>query len=426
MTNPRYGIIEIGEFPEEWKIKKLDKVIQIIKGSVPSEKLDLRNNKVKYPYLSADYLRGNIKTAKYFSLENEGRFKLVENNDILLIWDGSNAGEFFMGRQGVLSSTMVKLTPISNDLNSRFLYYFLKRMEYMVRRTTKGSTIPHVNGDALLDLDILVPSLIEQKKIDEILSSIDLQIEKVAQHIEKAKSIKSGLMHELVSKGIGHTNFKRTKIGNIPEEWAINSISDLKESMFYGVTAKRTEERTDLRFLRTTDISNFKFKPEDLTYCEITESKENLSKYYLKENDIIVARAGTVGVSVLVENDLKDTIFGSYLIKIVFKRNLVNIKYIYYYFQSNLYWKKILTAQGSTIKNINLPFLNSLLIPIPSLTEQQKIAEILSETDKYISTTKKYKAKLERVKRGLMRDLLTGNVRVNNITEVMNENGKPV
>ena len=201
--------------------------------------------------------------------------------------------------------------------------------------------------------------------------------------------------------------YKMTDIGEIPEGWKIDKVSNLKESMYYGITAKSTEQSSHLRFLRTTDISNFNFDPNDLHYCEITGTKPDLSKYYLKQGDIIVARAGTVGVSVLVKRDLPNTIFGSYLIKIAFNKDLIYANFVHYYFQSDIYWNKLRAAQGSTIKNISLPFLKALLIPVPPLQEQQKIAEVLSTADETIQKVNEEITLTEKLKKGLMQTLLT-------------------
>ena len=198
-----------------------------------------------------------------------------------------------------------------------------------------------------------------------------------------------------------------TEIGEIPEEWDADKISTLKESMYYGVTAKATEKNTNMRFLRTTDIINFKFTPSELPFCKITEKRSALSKCYLKKNDIIVARAGTVGVSVLVKEDLKDTLFGSYLIKITLNQEKANMSFVHYYFQSQPYWNKLSSAQGGTIKNINLPFLGSLVIPVPPLPEQQKIAEILTTADRKIELVDHEIQVAEKLKKGLMQTLLT-------------------
>ena len=201
--------------------------------------------------------------------------------------------------------------------------------------------------------------------------------------------------------------YKMTDIGEIPEGWKIDKVSNLKESMYYGITAKSTEQSSHLRFLRTTDISNFNFDPNDLHYCEITGTKPDLSKYYLKQGDIIVARAGTVGVSVLVKRDLPNTIFGSYLIKIAFNKDLIYANFVHYYFQSDIYWNKLRAAQGSTIKNISLPFLRALLLPVPPLQEQQKIAKILSTADEAIQKVNEEITLTERLEKGLLQTLLT-------------------
>ena len=201
--------------------------------------------------------------------------------------------------------------------------------------------------------------------------------------------------------------YRMTEIGEIPEEWKIDKVSNLQDSMYYGITAKSTEQRSDLRFLRTTDISNFNFDPNDLHYCEITGTKPDLSKYHLKQGDIIVARAGTVGISVLVKRDLLNTIFGSYLIKIAFNKDLIYANFVHYYFQSNIYWNKLRAAQGSTIKNISLPFLKALFLPVPPLQEQKKIAAILSTADETIQKVDEEITLTEKLKKGLMQTLLT-------------------
>ena len=203
------------------------------------------------------------------------------------------------------------------------------------------------------------------------------------------------------------TGYKETELGEIPEEWELENLGSILESIFYGVTAKSTKENTDIKFLRTTDIINFNFTPRDLPFCRITEIRTNLSKYFLKNGDIIVARAGTVGISVLVKEDLNNIIFGSYLIKLKFNTAKVDPNFVHYFFQSRFYWNKIYSAQGSTIKNINIPFLKSIIIPLPNIMEQQKIAKILLDTDDLISSLDELITKKENIKTGLMQELLT-------------------
>ncbi|MEM4847544.1 MAG: restriction endonuclease subunit S, partial [Thermosphaera sp.] len=162
------------------------------------------------------------------------------------------------------------------------------------------------------------------------------------------------------------------------------------------------------------DIKDYKVEWDSLPYCEVTSNnKVNLSKYTLRKGDIIVSRAGTVGMSVYVDRDMPDTVFGSYLIKIRVNDKLIDPKFLHYYLQTEQYWIQILaSSKGSTLKNISLPTLKSLVIPVPTLEEQKVIIEILSTVDRYVESIKMRLERLERVKEWLMDVLLTGKVRV--------------
>jgi len=203
------------------------------------------------------------------------------------------------------------------------------------------------------------------------------------------------------------TEFQETPIGKIPKQWNISRLEHLATAIYYGVTAKAVEHNTGLKMLRTTDIKDYKVDWDSLPYCEITSKVNDIKKYLLRKGDLIVARAGTVGVSVLVDRNFDNIVFGSYLIKVRPKENLVYPKFLHYYFQNKRYWKHIRKAQGSTLKNINLGILKFLLVPIPPLEEQWGIAEVLSALDRAIEATGRLIGRLERLKRGLMQELLT-------------------
>jgi type I restriction enzyme S subunit len=203
------------------------------------------------------------------------------------------------------------------------------------------------------------------------------------------------------------TNFKDTEIGRIPKDWEVVRLGDISADMYYGITAKAVNERSPLRMLRTTDIKDYKVEWENLPFCQITERRKNIQKYFLEIGDLIVSRAGTAGMSVLVDKPSKDVIFGSYLIKIKLKEN-VHPKYLQFFFRSRFYWDHILSGHaGSTLKNINLPVLKATPVILPPISEQEKIAEILSTLDELIQRTDEIIAKTERLKKGLMQELLT-------------------
>ena len=421
LTRPGYKMTEIGEIPEEWEVYRLGEIFKIATGTTPSTKIkDYWKGGIIEWITPKDlsYLNGSLALPSSERKITEKALKETTLNPLpensILISTRAPVG--YVGINGTeitFNQGCKGLIPLNKEKSLPYFYaYYLKSRTAFLNSVSGGSTFKELSKESLKNVNAPSPPLFEQQKIAEILSTADEALQKVNEQITLTEQLKKGLMQKLLTKGIGHTKFKMTEIGEIPEEWDVNKISDLKQSMYYGVTAKATEKDTNLRLLRTTDIENFKFNSENLPFCEITEKKSDLSKYYLKKDDVIVARAGTVGISVLVKDDLDNTLFGSYLIKIVFKHEKVDMKFIHYYFQSQLYWNNLSSAQGSTIKNINLPFLNSLVVPLPSLPEQQKIAEILSTADEKLGLLRKKGIELEILKKGLMEDLLTGKIRV--------------
>ncbi|MEM2923132.1 MAG: restriction endonuclease subunit S, partial [Candidatus Nitrosocaldus sp.] len=296
-----------------------------------------------------------------------------------------------------------------------FLFYILKFSKFRnkIIASMIGTTgRQRASKESIERLEIPLPPLQEQQKIAEILSTVDEAIQKTNEIIAKTERLKKGLMQELLTKGIGHKEFKDTEIGRIPREWKVVRLKEIAEDIYYGITAKAVDVKTNLRMLRTTDIKDYSVDWNTLPFCEITEKRGDIERFFLKAGDLIIARAGTTGVSVLVEKDIDDTIFGSYLIKVRLNNKLFP-KFMHYFCQSRFYWNHITSSQaGSTLKNISLPILESLNIPLPPLQEQQKIAEILSTIDKKLELLRNEKAKLERTKKGLMDLLLTGKIRV--------------
>jgi type I restriction enzyme S subunit len=404
LTKVGYRMTEIGEIPEEWSLDILENEVEIMDSRrVPLSEVEREQRKGPFPYCGAngiiDYVDDYIFDEEAILLaEDGGSYGKFQNSAYLM--DGkywvNNHAHIIKGKRGIV--------------NNKYILYWLNYSD--INKYISGSTRAKLNQERLKSIPIPRVPLPEQQKIAEILSTTDDEIQKVDEQITLTEQLKKGLMQRLLTRGIGHTRFKMTEIGEIPEEWDVKKIRELRQNIYYGITAKATKENTNLRMLRTTDIKNFKFDLNNLPFCQITEKRSDLSKYFLKRNDIIIARAGTVGVSILVEENLNNVLFGSYLIKIIFKQETIDMPFIHYYFQSQLYWNNISNAQGSTIKNINLPFLNSLEIPLPPIPEQQKIAEILSTVDNKLELLGTKRDKLNVLKKGLMNDLLTGKVRV--------------
>ncbi|ALM74009.1 restriction endonuclease subunit S [Thermococcus barophilus] len=396
----------IGEIPEDWEVVKLGKIIGYTKGKKP--KMVAKEPKDGWlPYLSTEYLRNNNPTQFVKITGNE---IIVEDGDILLLWDGSNAGEFFLAKKGVLSSTMVKIFLKKHVYDSLFLFYLLKHREPFLKGQTKGTGIPHVDKNVLNALLLPLPPLPEQKKIAEILRTVDEAIEKTDLAIEKTERLKKGLMQRLLTKGIKHERFKKTEIGEIPEEWRVVRIGDIG-TFQYGITVPGQAKDTGIKLIRITDIKDWGLDWENMPYCEISNAE--FEKYRVNTGDILFARIGaTTGKTCYVDKDIP-AVFASYLIRFNPMTNAISTLYLYYFTQSSIYWSQVdKLKHGQLKKGLNTKLLAIIKLPLPPLPEQKKIAEILSTVDKKLELLRKRKEKLERIKKGLMKDLLTGRRRV--------------
>ena len=398
----------IGEIPEDWEVVKSRKIISYIKGKKP--KIIAKEPKDGWlPYLSTEYLRNNNPTQFVKITGNE---ITVEDGDILLLWDGSNAGEFFLAKKGVLSSTMVKIFLKKDVYDPLFLFYLLKHRELFLKGQTKGTGIPHVDKNVLNALLLPLPPLPEQKKIAEILRTVDEAIEKTDEAIERTEKLKRGLMQRLLTKGIKHERFKRTELGEIPVEWRVVRLQDVSLIMD---CEHRTPEYYDngIPVVRPSNIKPSWLTDKDLEKAPKTTYKEYLSltrRYRPQRGDIIFSRNAKVGIASYVMTE-KPFALGQDLVGI--RAVDVDPLFLFYFMNSFIIRNQIMRLlTGSTFKRIDLKKIRNLKIPLPPLSEQKQIAEILSTVDRKLELLRQRREKLERVKRGLMKDLLTGRRRV--------------
>jgi len=423
---------EIGKIPRNWRIEKLGSIVVKAKmGGTPKRSVreywggDIPFAKIEDITSSHKYLFKTSTTITRLGLENSNAW-IVPRDSLLITIYGTLGAVAINKIELATNQAIVSIVPKKEIMDVEFLYYWYSFFQPNWNKYVKKSTQPNLTLEIIVNSLIPLPPLNEQKGIVRILSLIDRTIELYHGERGKLEHLKRGLMSELLTGRIrvreenGRLSFHRetelqeTEIGKIPRGWKVKKLGEIATEMYYGLTAKAIEQGTGLRMLRTTDIKDYKVDWSSLPYCEVTDYRNyNLRKYILRKNDIIISRAGTAGVSVLVDRDFDDIIFGSYLIKVRLNEAFVHPKFVHYYMQSDLYWKQILPRQaGSTLKNISIPILKSIIIPLPSTNEQVKIAEILSAIDKAIELYHGGRERLERLKRGLMDLLLTGKVRV--------------
>lgn len=325
---------------------------------------------------------------------------------------------------------MVKVENLE-EIDKKFLYYYLKVHEPAIKYQIKGSGIPHVEKHIFKSLPNILPSFLpEQRKIAEILETIDNVIEKTDKIIEKYKKIKQGLMQEILTKGIDENGnirskethrFKDSPLGRIPEEWEVVRLGDVVEKIVGGATPLRNNKK----FWENGTIywlTNKEVEEEKINYISVTKQKITTEAYKLTNvqmippRSVILSLTASIGkVAINLIPITTNQLFNSFILD---EDKIYYLYLAYYFLYSN---NRIKNLGGLTIFDfISKTKISDFKIPLPPLPEQKRIAEILSQIDEVIEKEQKYKQKLERIKHGLMEDLLTGKVRVDCLIEENN------
>jgi len=397
---PKYkdsGIQWIGEIPEGWEAKRYKIRFKYVKGKIP-ENLEETNEKGYLPYLSMEYLRGN---GKGILCANDPKSIKVSEGDLLLLWDGSNAGEFVLGKKGYLSSTMVKLNV--ENFNSKFSWYLCKSFEPLLRDLTIGMGIPHVNGDTLGNIRIPVPNSEDQTAIanflDKKTARIDALIEKDKRLIKLLKERRTALINHAVTKGLDpDVKMKKANLltcDESPENWRIVRIKFV------------------IRLSRGVDLSSDDFEEGNIPVYGSNGIIGYHNKATSKGPGVTVGRSGSVG-EVNFANEEK---YWAHNTSLYLQENYGNnVRYIYYLL-SILDLKHL--AAGSAVGTLNRNYIHDLFVSLPSKQEQQKIVEYLdkatSKIDKTIQKIEKKIKLLEEYKKSLIHHVVTGKVNVKGV-----------
>jgi type I restriction enzyme S subunit len=394
----------INKIPEDWEVEELGNIIKYVKGKKPTSAKEIYENGY-VPYLSTEYLRSNIETS--FAKVDENVIS-VKNGELILLWDGSNAGEFFIGKDGILSSTMVKFF-LKKEMDAKFLFYSLKQKEQYVSGQTKGTGIPHVDKNVLEKIRILIPSLPEQRAIARILSTVDEAIQKADEAIERTERLKRGVMRRLLTEGIGHKEFKETEIGRIPDGWEVVRLKEI--TLPTENIDPRSETEKDFKYVDIASIENLAIIGWNLINSKNAPSR---ARQLIKTKDVIFATTRPYLKNMaMVPKNLDGQICSTGFCVVRANEEFTISEWIFYNISTDRFIYRITSKmKGATYPAVSDKDVLDEKLLLPPLNEQQKITEILSSVDKKIELERKRKGRLERIKKGLMNDLLTGRKRV--------------
>ncbi|GEM_PF-3290902 len=419
---------------------KLKYIANIYKGKKPNN--EYSTQKVGFlPYLAMDLLRGRNVIPSYVDINNE-KVVTVKSDDILIIWDGSNSGEIVPAKEGVLSSTMGKISLKSDNFNTNYIKYSLINYEADLRGSTVGMGIPHVNGEILRNLNILNISLQEQQKIADYLdvktALIDEIIKKKQNLIQALDDKKKALINDLVTgktvwNGSTFSKPKITKdsgiqwLGNIPEHWEVFNLKYLTKKVGSGVTPKGGGEiysDSGIKFIRSQNVYFEGLVMDDIVHIT-PEIHNNMKNSAVKYGDVLLnITGGSIGRSTIVETNEELNV--NQHVCIIRPNDKLFYKYLNYFLFSD--YGQINIKEGITGGNregLNFENIKKFKISIPlSINDQINTVNVLDSNVIKINNIKsKISTQIEKLKeyrQAVIAEAVTGKIDVRNWTKPNN------
>lgn len=410
---------KINDIPDGWTSEDFGNLISDKKKS--TLKVSDATNFGVYPFFTS---------GEAILLHNE---KQIDGENIFLATGGVANVKYHNGE--VAYSTDTYAITSNEIINVKFLFYYSQNIiSYINLNYFQGSGLKHLQKKDLKKHKVDFPKTSkEQNKIADILSKVDKAISETEINIAKYNRIKTGLMQDLLTKGIDEKGnirseqtheFKDSPIGRIPKDWDVLKLWEIgsKKSPYlktgpFGSSLK-TEHWVDegIPVITIGSLGDDDFIQENLLF--ISEKKANeLSAYKLIQDDILFSRVAEIGRSLVIKQKQSGWIMSSNFMRLRLDQNTYLSDFIYLLIKySNAFQKQItenVNESGRSVTNSGI--LNSFIFPKIEINEQRKILEKINLINDFLNNLKIELNKLKSTKKGLMQDLLSGKKRVTHL-----------
>ena len=282
-----------------------------------------------------------------------------------------------------------------------------------------------MNRNDAYNLRVLVPPLPEQRKIASVLYTVDQAIQKTEAIIEQAKRVKRGLMRDLLKRGTRDQKLTKVRVGpkefTIPRNWQLAPLGDVTTKITDGTHESPNKQAEGYPLLTAKHVTGGEINYDSSYLISEGEYKKIVKRSHPEKGDILFTHIGTLGEVARVTEEKKFGIKNVALFKP--DRAIILPRYLEYCLQGDLVQNFIdRLSQGGVQSFLSLTLFRMFEVPLPPIEEQREIVEILDSVDRTVKSGSNQKARLQRLKRGLMQDLLTGEVRTaDKAIEVLDE-----
>jgi type I restriction enzyme, S subunit len=343
--------------------------------------------------------------------------------DLLFARSGATVGKtyLYMEQDGpcAYAGYLIRFRPKESKVAPRFLKYYVQSPLYWawITKYQRAMAQPNINAREYESLPVLLPPLPEQRQIATILTSVDDAIQATQAVIDQTRRVKQGLLQQLLTRGIGHTRFKMTEVGQVPEDWEVFRIGDLAD-VKGGKRMPKGRPFADAKtlhpYIRVCDLLEGSVRTSELKYV-LPEDRDAIKRYTISSDDVYISIAGTLGLVGLVPGELDGAQLTENAAKICIRdRGRLSKHYLVAVMSADAVRLQIGQAKGvgGGVPKLALFRIESIQIPLPPREEQDSIVAALSSIEASLRRLGDEFGGLLVLKSALMQDLLTGRVRV--------------
>ena len=423
----------IAECPIGWRETALGQVARVRRGASPRP-IDSPMwfaNKGPGWIRIVDVTRSNgrlYETEQHLSPKGVERSVSVYPGQLIMSICATIGEPMVLGIEACIHDGFVVFDQYNDHLDTQFLYHFLKYISPEFKSIGQTGTQSNLNTSIIKSKRVCLPPLPEQRRIAEILDTIDEAIQKTESLISKLKAMKQGLLHDLLTRGLDENGklrdpkahpeqFKDSPLGRIPKVWNVVSIDEIASHVGSGLTPRGGSEvykMYGVMFIRSQNVTFEGLKLDDIAFID-SGTHEQMQRSEVFAHDVLLNITGaSIGRCCPLPEGLGPTNVNQHVCAI----RLPNpCREDAFYLSSVLachigqHQIDVLNAGGNR-EGLNYQQLRSFVIPWPKKNERTKAANIIAAHDSRIRAEEEYRDKLKLQKKGLMHDLLTGKVRV--------------
>lgn len=401
-------------FTEDWEQRKLGDIATITGGGTPSTNIsEYWNGDIDW-YSPVEigenrYVSGSIRKITKLGLEKSSA-KILPVGTVLFTSRAGIGNTAILQVEGCTNQGFQSITPNSKALDTYFLYTMTPKLKRYGEVSGAGSTFVEVSGKQMEQMNLMIPSLEEQKCVSQLFKAMDDTITLHQRKLEKLKLAKKALLQKLFPKN--GSQFPEIRFKGFTDAWEQCQLGD-NNTFFtdgnYGNDYPTANEMSDsvngIPFLRGSNLDNGRINLVDVNY--ITKQKHNLlTSGHTKLDDIIIAVRGSLGNCGYVAKQFIDININSQLAIIRTDKNKLRGLFLIEYLLSSLGKKEInRNITGTALKQLPINSLKMINIKYPAIYEQEKISILLSKLNASITLHQRKLERLQEVKKGLLQKM---------------------